>query len=248
MNYCEITSNYYSKWLGKDNILDIESEQCQFIYSSERNKIQLGYTTQYDLILFYQPNRMIVSYGNKILPYLENLKRQLQELKSLEEIKDTLNNRLEKTVHHNLKFVFDKLPTYEIKSVVLKENQYYEYLEFFKRNNPNCENTDWLEEYFIGMTKERTCCGFFLDKTLVSCTDSPCMPYMSDAVQEIGINTIEDYRGRGYATDACVLCAQEIVKSGKCPQWSTSAENVASQKLARKVGFIKFADVLTVTL
>ena len=74
MNYCEITSNYYSKWLGKDNILDIESEQCQFIYSSERNKIQLGYTTQYDLILFYQPNRMIVSYGNKILPYLENLK------------------------------------------------------------------------------------------------------------------------------------------------------------------------------
>jgi RimJ/RimL family protein N-acetyltransferase len=191
---------------------------------------------------------MIVSYGNKILPYLENLKRQLQELKSLEEIKDTLNNRLEKTVHHNLKFVFDKLPTYEIKSVVLKENQYYEYLEFFKRNNPNCENTDWLEEYFIGMTKERTCCGFFLDKTLVSCTDSPCMPYMSDAVQEIGINTIEDYRGRGYATDACVLCAQEIVKSGKCPQWSTSAENVASQKLARKVGFIKFADVLTVTL
>ena len=74
------------------------------------------------------------------------------------------------------------------------------------------------------------------------------MPYMADKVQEIGINTLPVYRGQGYASAACSVSAQNIVAGGRCPQWSCREDNMASFRLAVKVGFVKFADVLTVTL
>jgi predicted GNAT family acetyltransferase len=74
------------------------------------------------------------------------------------------------------------------------------------------------------------------------------MPYMSDEVQEIGINTLSNYRGRGYATIACQGSINEILKNGKIPQWSTSITNIASQKLAEKLGFVKLGDVITLTI
>ena len=40
----------------------------------------------------------------------------------------------------------------------------------------------------------------------------------------------------------------EALNQGKIPLWSTGVQNTASQKLAEKVGFIKLADVLTLSL
>ena len=71
---------------------------------------------------------------------------------------------------------------------------------------------------------------------------------MSNEVQKVGINTLQECRGKGYATDACMKCIEEMLKNGKVPQWSTDINNIASQKLAEKVGFVKLADVITVTL
>lgn len=41
---------------------------------------------------------------------------------------------------------------------------------------------------------------------------------------------------------------KNIIKGGKCPQWSCSADNIASARLAEKIGFIKLSDVLTLTI
>ena len=38
------------------------------------------------------------------------------------------------------------------------------------------------------------------------------------------------------------------VCAGKVPRWSISADNIASQRLAEKIGFIKLADVITLVL
>ena len=74
------------------------------------------------------------------------------------------------------------------------------------------------------------------------------MPYMENEVQEIGINTISDFRGKCCAVQSAIVCAENIIKSGKCPQWSCSADNTASSRLAEKVGFTKLSDVLTLTI
>ena len=123
-----------------------------------------------------------------------------------------------------------------------------QYHDFFIKNNPECKNTEWLIEYFNEMVSKHLCCGIFVDGILVSCSDAPSIPYMQNDVEEIGINTLNEYKGKGYATDVCITCANEIVKNGKCPLWSTTINNIASQKLAEKVGFRKLADVISISL
>jgi len=43
MDCQSIKNKYYSKRLGKDNILNEIPQDIHFIYSDERNKIQIGY-------------------------------------------------------------------------------------------------------------------------------------------------------------------------------------------------------------
>lgn len=93
--------------------------------------------------------------------------------------------------------------------------------------HPNCKNTDWLNEYYIEMITDSLCCSLYTNNILVSCSDSPDMTYMKNEVQEIGINTLDEYKGHEYATDVCIRASKEILNNGICPQWSTMIDNVA---------------------
>ncbi|MGL6173959.1 MAG: GNAT family N-acetyltransferase [Cellulosilyticaceae bacterium] len=248
MNYQEITTRYYSKWIGEENAFAMDNTNIKFIYSPERNKIQYGYGQRSDLYVFFYSNKVIFSYGDKLIAQIEEIKKHIHSAISLDAIKNTLSQLFSIPIQHNVKYCFNKLPEKQLHATLLTDADYTQYYQFFTANNPNCKNTSWLNEYFTQMVRSHMCSGLFMDNILVSCSDVPGMPYMQDEVQEIGINTLEGYKGNGYATDVCILCASEIIKNGKCPQWSTLADNIASQKLAERVGFIRFADVLTITL
>lgn len=248
MNFSNITNEYYSKWLGLDGILHEKFNGVKFIYSSERNKKQNGYTRQFDLLIFYQLDRIIFSYGDKSLEQIDKVKQQIKSLVPFDYLKQILAQEFGDCFSHGIKYLFKKTPQRAVISRPLERSEYPKYYDFFIKNNPKCKNTEWLIEYFSEMVSEHLCCGVFIDDILVSCSDAPSMPYMQNDVQEIGINTLNDYKGKGYATDVCITCANEIIKNGKCPQWSTTINNIASQKLAEKVGFIKLADVLLISL
>ena len=85
----------------------------------------------------------------------------------------------------------------------------------------------------------------FLRMTSLFPLQMPDMPYMQDKVQEIGINTLSEYRCKGYAKSVTLSCIKAIIEKGKCPLWSCSTHNTASERLAYSVGFRKLADVLT---
>lgn len=248
MDFSIKTNEYYSKWLGLDGILNEKFNGVKFIYSSERNKIQNGYTQQFDLLIFYQPDKIIFSYGNKSLEQIDKIKQQIKTVVSLDYLKQVITQEFGDYFKHNIKYIFEKVPQRSVISRPLEKAEYPKYHEFFIKNNPKCKNTEWLIEYFNGMVSEHLCCGVFVDGILVSCSDAPSMPYMQNDVQEIGINTLNQYKGKGYATDSCITCVNEIIRNGKCPQWSTSINNIASQKLAVRVGFVKLADVISVSL
>ncbi|MCE2402198.1 GNAT family N-acetyltransferase [Candidatus Poribacteria bacterium] len=57
----------------------------------------------------------------------------------------------------------------------------------------------------------------------------------------ISIFTLEEWRGKGYATSAASLVAQQIQAIGKVPVWSCGAENVASLRTAQKLGFVEIS-------
>lgn len=59
----------------------------------------------------------------------------------------------------------------------------------------------------------------------------------TDLHADIGVSTLEAWRGKGFATAAARLVAQEIQASGKVPVWSCGEDNFASLRVAEKLGF-----------
>ncbi len=55
----------------------------------------------------------------------------------------------------------------------------------------------------------------------------------------ISVSTLEEWRGKGYATSTASLVAQQIQAMGKVPVWSCGEENAASLRTAEKLGFVE---------
>jgi len=58
---------------------------------------------------------------------------------------------------------------------------------------------------------------------------------------DIGVSTLEAWRGKGFATAAASLVAQQIQAGGKVPVWSCGEDNTASLRVAQKLGFTEVA-------
>jgi hypothetical protein len=56
---------------------------------------------------------------------------------------------------------------------------------------------------------------------------------------DIGVTTLEPWRGRGLATAAASLVAAAIQAEGQIPIWSCGEGNLASLRVAEKVGFVE---------
>lgn len=57
----------------------------------------------------------------------------------------------------------------------------------------------------------------------------------------ISIFTLEEWRGKGYATSAASLVAKQLQVMGKVPVWYCGEENGASLRTADKLGFVEVA-------
>ena len=243
----DTTLAYYSLWIGQENILLQNKKGIEFLYSEERNKTQQGYGVPFDIYIFKSPERTVISYGSNAKQYISTFADNLDENMTIDEI----GNIAERIFHvkpvRNIKYVYSRQINLNTSAVTLTASDFHKYKEFFEK----CHHVtagDWLYDYFIGMAEKRLCCGFYLDNTLVSCTDAPDMPYMNDKIAEIGVNTLPDFYGKGFATECCKKCISNILENDLCPIWSTSSDNLASQALTEKIGFEKVADVITLTL
>ncbi len=63
---------------------------------------------------------------------------------------------------------------------------------------------------------------------------------------EAGVETLEAYRGRGYASAVVAAWAQAIRATGRTPLYSTSWDNLASQEVARRLGLVQYATDLSI--
>jgi predicted GNAT family acetyltransferase len=59
----------------------------------------------------------------------------------------------------------------------------------------------------------------------------------SERHADIGVATVEAWRGRGFGTAAASLVARRVQEAGQTPVWSTGEDNAASLRVARKIGF-----------
>ena len=243
------TKLYYEHWLGKLDCLSLEG--VHFILSDARDVVQDGYSKAFDLYVWIDEKRIIVSYGKKATKNLEELKRKISVGQNVNDVLNTLSTTFNTNIGHHIKYFFDRAP--QILAVnhtkILTVDDYLDYETFFKTLNPNTKDTSWLREYFDEMVEENLCVAVYENSIIACCTDAPMMPYLPHLVQEIGVNTLPEYQKLGYAKMASAVVVENILmNNSKEPLWSTTAANISSQKLAEKVGFKKFADVLTLSL
>jgi predicted GNAT family acetyltransferase len=57
---------------------------------------------------------------------------------------------------------------------------------------------------------------------------------------EAGVDTVEEFRGRGYAPAVVAAWARAVRQEGRVPLYSTSWDNLASRSVARKLGLVMY--------
>ena len=249
MNFHETTKKYYAKWLGADATV-LDGSGVEFVYSAERDNIQKGYTRPFHIFAFHmiEEKRLVISYGERAKNAIDKLKATDFAL-TRKEISAAIEASCGKKPSIGYKYVYNGGVSYTGGAVQLAADDFPRYMEFFEAVHPNVKDTSWVREYFDEMTEA----GLWFaveggDGRLLSVADSPDMPFMDDIAREVGIYTLPEARGRGFAKIACLASAQNVVRMGICPIWSTSVNNPASDALAKAIGFSRLAETFTVTL
>ena len=102
-------------------------------------------------------------------------------------------------------------------------------------------HADLLAEHFpftaTWLRESWPCYAMLVDGRAVAICDSA---RRTAHVAEAGVDTVAEYRGRGYAALVTAAWAQAIRATGITPVYSTSHDNHASQAVARKLGLREF--------
>jgi len=243
------TLEYYENWLGKPGCLN--NPGVQYIYSEERNRKQYGYPQQLDIYLWERPGQLAISYGSAALDIMDDFRAGLGGNENIREtallLSDTINGNFTRSIAYYYDDSVFRRTECRCYVRTLAASDYEAYQDFFLECHPGSE-VGWLQEYFDSMVPNGYCVGAFSDGKLVSCTDSPGMPYLENRLQEIGVNTLSPYRGNGYAASVCSIAAKNILSLGRIPLWRHRADNIASGKVAQKIGFKRIAEILTIAL
>jgi len=86
----------------------------------------------------------------------------------------------------------------------------------------------------VGMANSGTAWGAFVEGKLTSLA---CPFFMGMQYEDLGVATELPYRGRGLSAACTYMLTQDVLRRGKRVSWNTSTDNVASIRLAEKVGF-----------
>ena len=76
--------------------------------------------------------------------------------------------------------------------------------------------------------------GAFVEGRLASIA---CSFYVGDRFEDIGVVTEPSFRGRGLSVACSAALCGDIRSRGRTPSWSTSPDNLASLRVAEKLGF-----------
>lgn len=94
-------------------------------------------------------------------------------------------------------------------------------------------------EFVDRLLREGFCTAATIDGQLVAQTHAYCI---TDRYAEIGAKTASDHRRLGLSTGCAGMLCARLFELGKIPVWSTFETNLASQRVAEKLGFARVAE------
>jgi GNAT superfamily N-acetyltransferase len=249
-----VAQAYHAAWLCLPPSA-LDEPGIRVVTSPERDRQVAGYAAAVPLFAMVRPRQLLLSMGAR---FAERHAAQVAALRgALESLSaDQIDQPAVDAILRDagfpeigwaVKFHFTgSRPPGDAAAVCLQVTDYSLYESFFRKLHPQQMCLDWLPDYFRSICARRCCWAAMEDGRIVSMTDAPTVPYLADAIVEIGVNTLADYRRRGYARRVCLAALAEILRQGKTPVWSCRTTNAASRALAVSVGFRQFGLAATV--
>jgi hypothetical protein len=127
----------------------------------------------------------------------------------------------------------------------LRDSDVGRFVEMKLHLNPNCD-PDSLARDIKRNINDGIAFGVFLKGELVSVSDAPAIGPMQDEIEEVGVETFPDCRKRGYGKAVISAMTQAILGIGRIPVCRCGVNNEASLRLARGVGYMKYADIIQI--
>ena len=93
---------------------------------------------------------------------------------------------------------------------------------------------------------ERVHFCLIINGEIVSITESENIPHEPEGIVELGIRTLKEHRRKGYGTIVCAAFIKQCLKEGNIPVWSVEFDNVASEGMAKKLGFRHMGNIMYV--
>lgn len=112
-------------------------------------------------------------------------------------------------------------------------------LNLYPECDPDCLATDIRRNIKDGIVF-----GVFQEGKLVSVSEAPVIGHMQEPIEEVGIETLPEYQRRGYGKAVLSATTNAILNIGRIPIYRCSSKNEASIRLARTVGYEKYADII----
>jgi len=97
--------------------------------------------------------------------------------------------------------------------------------------------SDWVVKTWGGVSraaKSAVAWGAFMKGKLVSIA---CPFFVGIQYEDLGVATEPPYRGWGLSTGCAYALIQDVLQRGKRVSWNTSTDNIASIRVAEKLGF-----------
>ncbi len=99
-------------------------------------------------------------------------------------------------------------------------------------------NSAWIYKTWggpHGLARSGFAWGAFIDNQLASIA---CTFFLGEMYEEIGIVTAPKFRGNGLSTACAMALCHDIQTRGRVASWTTSPDNLASMRVAEKLGFV----------
>jgi RimJ/RimL family protein N-acetyltransferase len=128
----------------------------------------------------------------------------------------------------------------------------YHFTEYLEPSRPLLAltetNAEWLRGGFEELIAELPAWQPFVAIIEESRAVSVCRSVrITPAAHEAGVETLPEFRGRGYAKDVVAGWARVVQSLGVIPLYSTSWENTASQAVAKKLHLVPYGADFQVT-
>lgn len=99
------------------------------------------------------------------------------------------------------------------------------------------DDSRWISRTWggpAGLAGSGTGWGAFAGGRLVSVA---CPFFVGDHYEDVGVATVAGFRGQGWSTACAAAVCGDIRGRGRTPSWTTAPENLASIRVADKLGF-----------